>query len=163
MKHRIFGKKLGRNRNQRQGLFRSQTKALFTHSYINTTQAKAKALIPMVEKICTLAKKNDLSAKREIYKIFQDRKQVDMVCKQINLVFPDSNSNFTKMTRVKVRQGDDALIVKLHFVKDISFKEEPVEKEKSKAKTKVKPKAKPKAVKKPAVEKKTTKVTSKKK
>lgn len=145
MKHRIFGKKLGRNRNQRQGLFRSQTKALFTHSFINTTQAKAKALTPMVEKICTLAKKNDLSAKREIYKIFQNRKQVDLVCKQINSVFPDSNSNFTKMTRVKVRQGDDALIVKLHFVKDISFKEEP------KAKTETKE------------VKKTTKVTSKKK
>lgn len=123
MKHRIFGKKLGRNHNERQALFRSQTRSMFTYGNITTTEAKAKAVLSLVESLAnTITQKSDLLARRELFRHLQDQTQVNLIVTHFKEVFGDQKSNFTKMTRIKRRQGDDALIVNLSFVKPIDFK-----------------------------------------
>lgn len=150
MKHRKFGKKLGRNHHERQALFRSQTTSLFTHGFIQTTDAKAKALIPLVEKLAsTIITKSEIIAQRELGKLIQDRKLVSLIYTNFKTAFGDQKFNFTKVTNIKFRQGDDALIVKLAFVKPYSAKVAEVKKEETKE---VKKEAK-KEVKKPAVKK----------
>ncbi|MBU1088337.1 50S ribosomal protein L17 [Patescibacteria group bacterium] len=121
MRHRKFGKKLGRNHHQRKALLKSLVRAVFTHGSINTTMAKAEAVSPLIEKICTRIKKADLSSKRYLYRYLQDRKWVKIVEEAFLKVFPDRNSNFLKISKVKKRQGDDATIVNLAFVKTVSF------------------------------------------
>ncbi|MBU1130253.1 50S ribosomal protein L17 [Patescibacteria group bacterium] len=130
MRHRKSGKKLGRNHHQRQALFKSLVRAIFTHSAIQTTKTKAKAVSPLIERICTKIKKADLSSKRFLYRYLQDRKWVKRVEDSFLKVFPDRNSNFLKISKIKRRQGDDATIVKLAFVKTISFKPEKAKEEK---------------------------------
>ncbi len=56
MRHRRAGRRLGRNSGQRKALFRNLTKELFTHEVIHTTEAKAKSVRPLAEKLITLAK-----------------------------------------------------------------------------------------------------------
>ena len=51
MKHRIFGKKLGRNYNERKSLFNAQTRSMFIHGAIQTTEAKAQALVSTIESL----------------------------------------------------------------------------------------------------------------
>jgi large subunit ribosomal protein L17 len=134
MLHRISGKKLGRTRNQRQALFKGLSRAIFTYGSIETTEAKAKASIPMIEKLANTAVVGDLNAKRELFATFQDRRFVNSVVAQMQQVFGDQKSNFTVIKRVKRRQGDDALIVKLSFVKPYALdltKKEAVKKEES--------------------------------
>jgi len=134
MLHRISGKKLGRTRNQRQALFKGLSRAIFTYGSIETTEAKAKASIPMIEKLANTAVVGDLNAKRELFAAFQDRRFVNSVVAQMQQVFGDQKSNFTVIKRVKRRQGDDALIVKLSFVKPYALdltKKEAVKKEES--------------------------------
>jgi len=126
MRHRISGKQLGRTRHQRQALFRNLARAIFIHGSICTTRAKAQATIPLIEKICRLCQKShqgDLSSRRRIFAIFQDRKFVNRIVKAIAATYTDRQSNFTKTSCVKRRQGDDALIVKLEFTLPVDLKD----------------------------------------
>lgn len=122
MRHRIFGKKLGRNHNERKALFKSLTKSMFTNGSIQTTRAKSQAIIPTIESLSSMIiTKPELISKRELFKTFQDQTWVNNIVKTFKEVFGDQTSNFTKVTQVKRRYGDDALIVKLSFVKPIKI------------------------------------------
>lgn len=122
MKHRVFGKKLGRNFNERKSLLKAQVKSLFTYGSIQTTEAKAKATVRLIENLCSMIiTKSDLMARRELFKILQDQTFVNNVFATIRSTFINQSSNFTKMERIKRRQGDDSIIVKLGFVKPVSF------------------------------------------
>lgn len=122
MKHRIFGKKLGRNYNERKALFKSLIKAMFIHGSINTTQARATSIVSTIESLShIIITKPELIAKRELFKTLQDQTWVNNVFKKFKEVFGEQTSNFTKITKIKRRYGDDSLIVKLSFVKPIKF------------------------------------------
>lgn len=66
MRHRVYGRKLGRRTNHRIAMWRNQAVSLFTHGQITTTVPKAKALQPFVERLITIAKKGDLHARRRV-------------------------------------------------------------------------------------------------
>ncbi|MDD4938466.1 MAG: L17 family ribosomal protein [Candidatus Shapirobacteria bacterium] len=124
MRHRIFGKKLGRNHNERKALFKSLTKGMFINGSINTTKAKVQAVVSIIESLSnTIITKPELIAKRELFKIFQNQTWVNNIVKTFKEVFGNQTSNFTKITQIKRRYGDDALIVKLSFVKPIKFEQ----------------------------------------
>lgn len=126
MKHRIFGKKLGRNTRERKALFNSLTRAMFTHGSIQTTEAKAKSVVRTIENLANvIMTKSDLDSRRELYRFLQDRHWVNNVVETMKKTFEGQTSNFTKIVKVKRRYGDDALVVQMSFVKPISFKTTP--------------------------------------
>lgn len=120
MKHRILGKKLGRNTNQRRALFRIQLRSLFNYGFINTTRAKAQAIRSQAEKMALLATKADLNSRKALFDLFQDRNFVNQICSVFPATFPAQKQNFTRLRNVKYRQGDNALIVRLFFAKDLT-------------------------------------------
>jgi len=69
MRHLKAGRKLGRNASHRLALYRNLALALFRHERIITTEAKAKAVRPFVEKLITLARKGTLHARRRVIDI----------------------------------------------------------------------------------------------
>ena len=139
MKHRIAGKKLHRNFDEKRALLRSLTRAMFTHGAIETTDAKVKAVVPMVEKLANIIMtKEELTAKRELFKVLQDQHWVNRVVANFKSVFGDQKSNFTTIQKIKRRYGDDALIVKFSFVKAVNFKPEIKEEVKKETKKVVK-------------------------
>lgn len=119
MRHRIAGRQLGRNINERQSLYRSQLRSLFTNGFINTTAAKAKSILPLAEKIAAAAVRADLNSRRYIFTFFQDRNVTNNIVNAFSATFPGQTQNFTQMHNVKFRMGDNALIVKLSFVKEV--------------------------------------------
>jgi len=119
MRHRISGYHLGRTTNQRKNLYRSQLRSLFTHGYIKTTVTKAKSIAPLAEKIALSAVKADLNSRRYIFTFFQDRNVVNNIVNAFTTTFSGQTQNFTQMNNVKFRQGDNALIVRLSFVKEV--------------------------------------------
>jgi len=129
MRHRISGRQLGRNINERQSLYRSQLRSLFTYGYINTTVAKAKSILPLAEKIAVAAVKADLNSRRYIFAFFQDRNVVNRIVTAFSATFPGQTQNFTQMKNVKFRQGDNALIVRLSFIKEVNSLPKEVSKE----------------------------------
>lgn len=137
MRHRNFGKKLGRNIKERKALFTSQARSMFTHGAIKTTEAKVKAIIPKIERLSNMiVTKPELTAKRELFKVLQDQHWVNRVYSIFNSVFAGQTSNFTKTQKIKYRYGDDALIVQLSFIKEVSFKPEVKEEPKKEVKAK---------------------------
>ncbi|MEM6553418.1 MAG: 50S ribosomal protein L17 [Planctomycetota bacterium] len=66
MRHRVYGRTLGRRTNHRISMFRNMAVSLFTHGQITTTVPKAKAVKPFVEKLITAAKKGDLASRRRV-------------------------------------------------------------------------------------------------
>ncbi len=140
MKHRIAGKKLCRNFNERKALIKSLTRSMFTYGAIKTTKAKVEAIVPTVERLSNIIiTKEELTAKRELYKVLQDQHWVNRVVANFKSVFGDQKSNFTTVEKIKRRFGDDALIVKISFIKPVNFqpeKKEEIKKEKAVKKTK---------------------------
>ena len=137
MNHRKFGIKLGRNRREREALFKSLTRSVFIYGAIETTQAKAKSVISIIEKLANHIMTHDVVlAQRELSTYIQDKNLVSQIYTTFKAAMADQTSNFTKMFKVKIRQGDDALIVKLAFVKpySLNLKKEEVVKTKAEPK-----------------------------
>lgn len=74
MRHRISGRQLSRTSAHRTAMFRNLAAGLFEHGQIETTLPKAKAVQPMVEKMITIAKRGDFSARRQLEAMVNDRK-----------------------------------------------------------------------------------------
>jgi large subunit ribosomal protein L17 len=74
MRHRIKGKQLNRTSAHRTAMFRNLAAGLFEHGQIETTMPKAKAVQPMVEKMITIAKRGDFTARRQLESMVNDRK-----------------------------------------------------------------------------------------
>jgi len=146
MNHRRYGKKLGRNIKERKALFNSQTKSLLLLGTIETTDAKAKGFIPQVEKLVSRTLRyTELNAKREINKLFNNRTLTTQIYDSIKANLSDIKTKLTKIEKVKFRQGDNSLIVKVSFVKPYTLSKPAVKAEvvkETKKKTPVKKVAK---------------------
>jgi large subunit ribosomal protein L17 len=71
VRHRVYGKHLGRNKNQRSALFKSLVRSLFIHQSIETTEPKAKAIKPLVDRIISNAK--SATAKKLVSQFFNQK------------------------------------------------------------------------------------------
>jgi large subunit ribosomal protein L17 len=86
----------------------SLARAMLIHQKIKTTQARAKAAKPLVEKLITLGKQNTLSAKRRAFAILQDHKLVSLLFKDIAPRFAKRAGGYTRTINLGFRRGDNA-------------------------------------------------------
>ena len=116
MKHNIKHRKLNRTSSHRKALLMNMSNALIKHEQITTTLSKAKELRPFIEKVVTLAKKGDLSARRKTMSILQNEKMT----KKIFDVFADRYSarsgGYTRIIKLGNRYGDNAPTAVIEFV-----------------------------------------------
>src|SRR5437660_7738811 len=131
MRHLKAGRKLGRNASHRLALKRNLAKALFEHGRIITTVEKAKEVRPFVEKLITLAKKGDLSARRLALSRLPDRDAVDRLFREYGPRFKDRPGGYTRIIkRHERRLGDGGKTAFLELLKEGEVK---VKKEKAAA------------------------------
>jgi len=82
--------------------------SLFMHQRIKTTQAKAKALKPLAEKLITWAKKKDLHAHRQVYKVVRNRKVIKKLFEEIAPQLDKRSGGYTRILKLGWRRGDRA-------------------------------------------------------
>ncbi len=116
MRHRKKGKKLNRNIKRRQALFKDLIKNLIIHEQINTTEAKAKAIKGIMDKLMTQAKAGSLSARRQVLAFITDKKVVHKLFDELAPRTKKRVSGFTKMIRTGQRRGDNTMMAKIEFV-----------------------------------------------
>jgi large subunit ribosomal protein L17 len=126
MKHRVVGKKLARDRGHRQALFKNLLSALILHGEIKTTEAKAKAVQRLFEKLVTKSRPGTVSVRRRVGTYLNSRQVVNRLVDEITPLLKNRTSGFTRLIRLEKRQGDNAPMVKLVLVA------KPVVKEKKK-------------------------------
>ena len=117
MSHRVDGRKLGRLQGPRLALFKNLTVAVFRYERIQTTEAKAKEVRGQVERMITIAKRGDLSARREIVSRLPDEPLVvNKLMTEIAPKYADRSSGYTRIVRIGPRKGDAAEMVQLELV-----------------------------------------------
>ncbi len=116
MRHRKGNYKLGRRTDHRMAMFRNLLTSLFRHERILTTEAKAKALRPTADEMVTLAKRENLHARRQVLAMVQDTKVVGRLFDTIAARFADRHGGYTRIIRVGPRPGDAAPMVYLELV-----------------------------------------------
>jgi len=108
MRHREAGWKLGRNTAHRRSLLRNLVTSLIVEERIETTVIKAKAMRPNVEKMITLGKRGDLSARRRAAAYLMTREAVDKLFDTIGPRFGDRNGGYLRIVRTGFQKGDGA-------------------------------------------------------
>jgi large subunit ribosomal protein L17 len=116
MRHGDRVKKLGRTREHRRALIKNLCRSLFIFEKIKTTLPKAKATRQVAERLIEFAKRNDLAAKRQIYRYIPDHKLVKIICEEIGPKFADRTGGYTRIYRIGPRLGDGAEIALLELV-----------------------------------------------
>lgn len=119
MRHRVQTKQLSRNTKQRQALFKSLVRELVLHGAIKTTEAKAKAIKPIADKIIGKARSNDIATRRVLHEFFGKRDIVNTLVDRVAPAFTKRTSGFTRIVPVGIRRGDNTKIVKIELVKQV--------------------------------------------
>jgi large subunit ribosomal protein L17 len=116
MRHKKFGRALGRSSAHRSAMFRNMVTSLFEHERIVTTTEKAKELRPIAEKMITLAKRGDLHARRQALSFIRSKKIVAKLFDEIGGQFKDRNGGYTRIVQTGVRKGDAATMAIIELV-----------------------------------------------
>ena len=116
MRHRMKVTVLDRASAPRRALLRSLATSLVISEKIQTTEAKAKALKPIVERYITLSKQNTLQARRRLLAFFYYESAVKKLLDDIAGRYKDRHGGYTRIVKLGTRQGDRARMVQLELV-----------------------------------------------
>ncbi|MFL6239905.1 MAG: 50S ribosomal protein L17 [Actinomycetes bacterium] len=100
--------------------------ALFEHGRITTTEAKAKRLRPLAERLVTFAKRGDLHARRRVLRVVRDKSVVHTLFADIGPRFAERNGGYTRITKLGPRKGDNAPMVVIELVESQTIAQEAV-------------------------------------
>src|SRR5436853_928781 len=106
MRHKESGWRLGRNTAHRRALLRNLVTSLIQEERIETTVQKAKAMRPHVEKMITLGKRGDLSARRQAASYLMTRESVEKLFDTVAPRFGDRNGGYLRIVRTGWQRGD---------------------------------------------------------
>jgi large subunit ribosomal protein L17 len=110
------GPRLGGSPQHQRLLLSNLATALFEHGRITTTQAKAKALRPVAERLITFAKKGDLHARRQVLTVVRDKSVVHTLFAEIGPRFAERPGGYTRITKIGPRKGDNAPMAVIELV-----------------------------------------------
>ena len=108
MGHRDKVKKLGMKTPHREAMFANMAMSLVQYRMIKTTDAKAKALRPLVDRLISTAKKDTLASRRQVARTIHIKEVFKKFYDEVVPQFKERNSGFTRIMRLGVRRGDGA-------------------------------------------------------
>ena len=121
MRHRVKKIKVGHGVDYKTSLIRNLAMSIIIYDKIKTTESKAKAVQPFVERLITIAKKSESKdtnreAIREIERLLQHKNSSRKIFEVLLDKYKDRNSGFTRITRLGYRSGDNAPVVQIELV-----------------------------------------------
>jgi large subunit ribosomal protein L17 len=117
MRHQKTRNKLSRDSAHRKALLMNLSKELIEHERIKTTEAKAKAVKPQIEKLITLAKRGDLHARRQaLSTLAQDKFAVHKLFVEVAPRYAERPGGYTRILKIGQRPGDASEMVFIELV-----------------------------------------------
>ncbi len=116
MRHKIAGRKLGRSSSHRRALFRNLVTDLLGYEKIVTTEAKAKEVRSLAEKMITLGKEGGLHSRRRALSFIIDKKVTEKLFGEIAPKYAERPGGYTRIVKLGPRLGDGAAMVQLELV-----------------------------------------------
>jgi large subunit ribosomal protein L17 len=117
MRHKITGRGFSRASGHRKALYRNLVTALLKHEKIVTTEAKAKEIRGMTEKMITLGKKGGLSCYRQALAFITEETVTEKVFSELGPRYKERPGGYTRMTKLEPRLGDNAHMAQIELVK----------------------------------------------
>jgi large subunit ribosomal protein L17 len=116
MRHKVKGKTLDRAKAPREMMLRNLAASILIYEKVKTTEAKAKTVKSLVEKIITTAKKNDLTARRKLIAFLPQKLAVKKALEVLGKRYENKPGGYTRIIKLANRQGDGAKIVQIELV-----------------------------------------------
>ena len=117
MRHKVAGRKLGRNTGHRRAMYRNLVTDLLGYEKITTTEAKAKEVRGLAEKMIALGKEGGLHSRHQALSFIIDKKVVEKVFTELAPRYAERPGGYTRITKLGPRLGDGAAMVQLELVK----------------------------------------------
>ena len=112
------GPRLGGSSAHQRHILSNLATALFEHGRITTTEAKARRLRPVAERLITFAKRGDLHARRQVLTVVSDKGIVHSLFTEIGPGFAERHGGYTRITKIGPRKGDNAPMAVIELVQD---------------------------------------------
>ncbi len=116
MRHKVVSQKFSRPTDQRLAMFRGLVTSLLKHEQIKTTEAKAKAIRGLAEKMITLGKSGSLPARRRVLSYVYDKDVAKKVFDDLGPRYAERPGGYTRIVKLGPRLGDNAPMVQLELV-----------------------------------------------
>ena len=130
MRHRVSGRKFGREKGHRDLMLKNLVASLVKHGRINTTQARAKEIRGLAERVITYGKKGTVHHRRLTFKVLKNRDLVKKVFDEIAPRFETTEGGYTRVLKNGYRRGDCAPMAIIEFTQGAEKKEEAKSKKK---------------------------------
>jgi len=112
------GHRLGGSPAHQRHMLANLATALFEHGKITTTEARARRLRPLAERLITFAKRGDLHARRQVLTVVTDKSVVHTLFAEIGPSFASRDGGYTRITKVGPRKGDNAALAVIELVRE---------------------------------------------
>lgn len=116
MRHRNKGVILDRAKGPREMMLRNLVASVIIYEKVKTTSAKAKAIKPLVEKMISLSKKNDLNARRQLLEYLPQTLAVKKAMEVLGARYQNRAGGYTRIVKLGSRIGDGADMVQIELV-----------------------------------------------
>lgn len=116
MRHRNTTKTLGRKKEPREMMFRNLVSSVLIYEKVKTTEAKAKAVKPLVEKVITIAKGNNLVSRRKLIEMLPQKMAIKKAMEVLGERYKSKNGGYTRIIKLNPRQGDGAKVAIIELV-----------------------------------------------
>jgi large subunit ribosomal protein L17 len=116
MRHRVAGRRLSRPTGHRKALYRNLVTDLLRYEKVVTTEAKAKEIRPLAEKMITLGKQGTLHARRQVLSFVLDTSVADKVFADVGPRYAERPGGYTRIVKLGPRLGDGAHMAQIELV-----------------------------------------------
>jgi large subunit ribosomal protein L17 len=118
MRHNKAGRRLGRKTSHREAMFRNMVTSLLDHGKITTTDAKAKEIRVVAERMITLGKRGDLHSMRMAASVIRGKEVVTKLFSTIAPRYKERLGGYTRIIKLGIRQGDAAPVSLIELVEE---------------------------------------------
>jgi len=116
MRHQVAGRKLGRSSAHRKALYRNLVTDLLNYEKITSTEAKAKEIRSLAERMITLGKEGGLNSRRQALSFILDKKITEKVFNELAPRYAERPGGYTRLIKLGPRLGDGAPMVRIELV-----------------------------------------------
>jgi len=117
MRHKVAGRKLGRPTGHRKAMYRNLVTDLLSYEKLTTTEAKAKEVRGLAEKMITLGKEGGLQSRRQALSFIFGKKVTDKLFDELAPKYAERPGGYTRIIKLGPRLGDGAAMVQIELVK----------------------------------------------
>lgn len=116
MRHNNKNKILGRKKEPREMMIRNLASSILMYEKIKTTEAKSKVVKSFVEKLITVSKKGDLTARRKLIEVLPQKLAIKKAMEVLGDRYKDQKGGYTRIIKLGARKGDGAEMVQIELV-----------------------------------------------